>query len=176
MNDHRFKALSIIRGRLVRARATLRDTLAAQQQARERADAQLADQQAVLARAVAEVERREAAIDSLLDGRHAVRIDALLHWETMLADARAQRARELETLQQRRDGVSEIEQQLAATRAAIVRHDVRIDLCRARLDRLREAAEALADDAQDEESEEAFAARRLAGGGAARKPAARVAR
>lgn len=162
MKDARFKAFSVIKSRLLRARDGLRETLAEQQNERDEANAQLAEQQDVLARAVAEVERRKTRIDSLLDGRRPVRIEELLDWEKLLADAHAQRGRELETLGRMRDGVAAIEQKIAATRAAILRHDVRIDLCDARLERLRRAAEAQADDVQDEESEEAYVARGIA--------------
>lgn len=162
MKDRRVMAFSTIRNRLTRARAALRDTLTEQQRERDEADARLAEQQRVLAHAAQEVDRRTARIDRLLDGRGPVRIDELLDWEKLLADAHARRARELDALQRLRDGVAAIEQAIGTTRAAILRHDVRIDLCSARLDRLNRLAEARADDLQDEESEETFVARRRA--------------
>lgn len=162
MKDRRVMAFSTIRNRLTRARAALRDTLAEQQRERDEADARLAEQQSVLAHAAQEVDRRTARIDRLLDGRGPVRIDELLDWEKLLADAHARRARELDALQRLRDGVAAIEQAIGTTRTAILRHDMRIDLCSARLDRLNRLAEACADDLQDEESEETFVARRSA--------------
>ncbi len=162
MKDARFKAFSVIKARLLRARDALRETLVEQQAERDEANARLVEQQDVLARAAAEVDRRKARIDSLLDGRRPVRIEELLDWEKLLADAHEQRGREVETLGRMRDGVAAIEQKIAATRAAIVRHDVRIEVCDARLARLRRAVEAQADDVQDEESEEAYVARGIA--------------
>lgn len=169
MKDARANAFSIIKGRLERARGTLRDTLAAQQNEREEAHAQVLAQQDSVADAAALVERRTARIDGLLDGRRAVRIEELLDWQASLADALAQRTRELDTLQRLRDAEASLEQKIAATRHAIMRHDVRIELCVSRMDALRRAAQALADDAQDEESEEAFVGRRIARAAAQRQ-------
>jgi chromosome segregation ATPase len=171
MKDARFKAFSMIRSRIERARTALRETLATQQNERDEASAKLADQQDVLARAAAEVERREARIDSLLDGTRPVRIEELLDWQKLLADAVTQRAHELDTLARMRDALGAIEEKIAATRTAIVRHDVRIDMCNTRLDALRREAEARADEVQDEESEEAFVARRLSRAAAQRRRA-----
>lgn len=160
--DARAKAFTTIMRRLQRARDALRETLAQQQGERDDAQAQVATQQQVLARAAAEAARREARIDNLLDGSRAVRIEELLDWQATLADAVEQRRSELTALQRMQDNVIEIDGNIAATRSGIVRHDTRIELCHARLDGLRREAGLRAEDAQDEEAEEAFVGRRLA--------------
>ncbi|HYS67902.1 MAG TPA: hypothetical protein VEN30_29345 [Paraburkholderia sp.] len=168
MTDPRLKAFSMIRRRLERARDALRETLARQRVERDEACEQVAGQQHEVARAAGEVERFEARIDSLLDGRRAVRIDEMLSWQETLAQSLVQRAAALGTLQRLRNAVAAIEAKLAATRLDIVRHDTRIELCDARIDGLRREAEKRADGVQDEEAEEAFVGRRLARQAAAR--------
>ncbi|MFM0039069.1 hypothetical protein PQQ53_31385 [Paraburkholderia strydomiana] len=170
MTSPQLKAFSMVKRRLERARDKLRDTLAHQQIERDEANAQVATQRQEVARATGDVERIEARIDSLLDGRCAVRIDEMLSWQETLAQSLAQRTAALGMLQRLQEAVAAIEAKLAATRLDIVRHDTRVELCDARIDGLRREAEMRADDLQDEEAEEAFVGRKLAREAAAGKP------
>lgn len=162
MSDPRLKAFAMVMRRLDRLRSSLRDTLTAQQQERDDATLRVEQQNREIARATDDLLAREKRVDSLLNGGKSVRIEELLSLEEHRGEAVVRRAALVAELGKLRDALAQADQKIEQTRAAIMRNDARVDLCKARVAKLHALAQTALDDMQDEEAEEGVVNRQIA--------------
>ncbi|WP_175698931.1 hypothetical protein [Burkholderia ambifaria] len=161
MQDRSSRAFRIVVGRLERLDATLRETLRARIDLLDDARARLDEHRNALARVRDELARQDARIARLVGGGGPVRIDELLGWQDQRSRVAAEHDSMQVTLNALHDEIARIEEEVAQARAAIVRNDARITLCKQRLAALHAQAQRDLDDMLDEETEEGVVARML---------------
>ncbi|MET3824247.1 chromosome segregation ATPase [Burkholderia sp. PvR073] len=161
MQDRSSKAFRIVVGRLERLDATLRETLRARIDLLDDAQARLDEHQDAMARVRDELARQDERIKRLVGGGGPVRIDELLGWQAQRSRVAAEHDSMRVTLNALHDEIARIEEEVAEARAAIVRNDARITLCKQRLAALHAQAQRDLDDMLDEETEEGVVARML---------------